>query len=262
MARHPLTPWQPARGFTLIEVMVALAIMALLALLAWRGLDAMARARQTSAAYSGRLLALQTALAQWRTDLDATLPDAPALPAGTSMDWNGRTLRLLRLAPAESSTAGGPAAPVTPPAAGASAPLAIPPGLVVVAWTQRDGCPGLPDATEAEGPCWMRWQSPVLRTLGEQQGAWQQAAQWAGQGQANAPDNGMQQRLLPLERWQIRVYQNDNWQAPTPATGTGTDTRATLPDGVRVELTLPAQAVLSGTLTADWIQPTLTRSRQ
>ena len=35
-----------ARGFTLIELMVAIAAMALLALMSWRGLDAHGRARR------------------------------------------------------------------------------------------------------------------------------------------------------------------------------------------------------------------------
>ena len=36
-----------ARGFTLVEVLVALAIMALLATMAWQGVDAMARTRES-----------------------------------------------------------------------------------------------------------------------------------------------------------------------------------------------------------------------
>ena len=46
--------------------MVALSIMALLALLSWRGLDAMVRAQQVTQERGERLTLLQTALAQWR----------------------------------------------------------------------------------------------------------------------------------------------------------------------------------------------------
>ncbi len=44
--------------------MVALSIMALLALLSWRGLDAMVRAQQVTQERGERLTLLQTALAQ------------------------------------------------------------------------------------------------------------------------------------------------------------------------------------------------------
>ena len=37
---------QAARGFTLVELLVAIAVMALLAIASWRGLDGMARSQQ------------------------------------------------------------------------------------------------------------------------------------------------------------------------------------------------------------------------
>jgi len=62
------------RGFTLVEVLVALVAMALLAGLAWRGVDAMARARDVNAAQTQQALRVDTVLAQWAQDLHA-LPD-------------------------------------------------------------------------------------------------------------------------------------------------------------------------------------------
>ena len=38
---------RPARGFTLIELLVAIAILAVIAVLSWRGLDQIIRGRQT-----------------------------------------------------------------------------------------------------------------------------------------------------------------------------------------------------------------------
>ena len=81
-----------SRGFTLIELLVALAILALMALVSWRGLDAMTRAHSHIQERGDALLTLQAGLAQWAADLDAQVPvgQAPAL------DWDGRTLRITR----------------------------------------------------------------------------------------------------------------------------------------------------------------------
>ena len=103
--RHPAQ-----RGFTLVELLVALALMALMAAMSWRGLDAMAGAQKRLAQHSDGLLTLQTGLAQWGADLDA-LALQPNIP---SIDWDGRALRLLRRG---SQSAGE--------------------GLHVVAWSQR-----------------------------------------------------------------------------------------------------------------------------
>ena len=66
-----------ARGFTLVEVLVALAVMAVLSGLAWRGVDAMARAREAGEAAAQRALRLSTAVAQWEQDLQAVFPHRP-----------------------------------------------------------------------------------------------------------------------------------------------------------------------------------------
>jgi len=79
-------------GFTLIEVLVALAIMAVLAGLAWRGLDGMLRARESTQAAVEKTARLNTILAQWEQDLQA-LHDSGAVPALT---FDGQTLRLTR----------------------------------------------------------------------------------------------------------------------------------------------------------------------
>ena len=44
-------------------------------------------------------------------------------------------------------------------------------GALVVAWTRRNNNQGVGQ--------WLRWQSPPLRTRGELQSAWKQAALWA-----------------------------------------------------------------------------------
>ena len=233
------------RGFTLIELMVALGIMALVALLSWRGLDAMVHARNHTQARSDRIAVLQTVLAQWRTDLDALAPDT--LPRQQTLDWNGQSLRLLRLARAGQSS---------------QDQSAQSSGLQVVAWTLRAPC-GMPET--ASGACWMRWQSPVLHTRGDIQTAWQQAADWSSAG-SNLPG---QQQLLPLQSWQLLAWSDGAWTPlPTTALPPSSPASAPLPSSeeatppaLRLLLTLPDQAGMAGTLTVDWLRPSFTRER-
>ncbi len=82
-------------GFTLVEVLVALFIMALLATLAWQGMDGMMRAREGSGQVLDRTMRLNTVLTQWDQDLQA-LHDTGAVPA---IGFDGQTLLLTRRAP-------------------------------------------------------------------------------------------------------------------------------------------------------------------
>jgi general secretion pathway protein J len=81
------------RGFTLIEVLVAMAVMAILAGLAWRGVDGMLRARAATDASLAQSTRLATVMAQWEQDLQSIF-DAGELPR--AMAFDGQTLRLVR----------------------------------------------------------------------------------------------------------------------------------------------------------------------
>jgi general secretion pathway protein J len=83
------------RGFTLVEVLVALLIMAVLSTMAWQGVDGIVRARDISQAQTERTLRLNTVIAQWDLDLQS-LHDNTAVPA---LSFDGSTLRLVRTAP-------------------------------------------------------------------------------------------------------------------------------------------------------------------
>ena len=219
------------RGFTLIELMIAIAAMALLALMSWRGLDGMTRAQAQNRDRSDAVLTLQTTLSQWGADLDATV----ALTRTQPIDWNGRVLRLTRRS-----------ADATQPA------------LHVVAWTVRTDV--------GSGQRWRRWQSPPIVTRAGWQQAWEQAAVWAQDGggnSSNGNDNGSQNNgqtggtevaLMPIEAWQLLYFNGTAWTDAASAGASGTS--ATVPEGLRLVLTLPPGPGLAGTLIRDWVRPT------
>lgn len=87
----------PSRGFTLVEVLVALLLMALMSAMAWRGLDGMLRSRDITQASIERSAVLQTALAQWEQDL-AQIQDSGEAST-PPLRFDGRHLRLTRRHP-------------------------------------------------------------------------------------------------------------------------------------------------------------------
>ena len=82
------------RGFTLVEVLVALLVMSLLAVMAWQGVDGMLRSRDASQEHLERTLRLNTALAQWQLDL-ASVQQTPVVPG---LRFDGASLQLTRRA--------------------------------------------------------------------------------------------------------------------------------------------------------------------
>ncbi|MBW8759480.1 MAG: prepilin-type N-terminal cleavage/methylation domain-containing protein [Burkholderiales bacterium] len=83
-------------GFTLVEVMVALVIMAVLSALAMRGMDALMRAKDAALASTDRTLKLNTGMSQFEYDM-AMVVDSKVLPKAIMFD--GATLRIARRTP-------------------------------------------------------------------------------------------------------------------------------------------------------------------
>ena len=199
--------------------MVAITVMALIAILSWRGLDGMSRAQTQTQARSDAILVLQAGLAQWKADLDA-MADGPQI---SSLDWDGRVLRITRRGSAGAAD-----------------------GLRVAAWTRRSGADG----------GWLRWQSPALTTLGDWQTYWAQAQTWAQN--AGYEDKKREVAILPLDEWQIFYFRGGAWSNPlssddSPSVGS----KATLPEGIRLMLTLPPTQPISGILSVDWVRATV-----
>lgn len=71
------------RGFTLVELLVALAIFALMAAFAYRGLDTMLASREALAAESRKWRDVAVFVGRVERDVDAVLARAAASPGGT-----------------------------------------------------------------------------------------------------------------------------------------------------------------------------------
>jgi len=207
-------------GFTLIEVLVAIGIMALMALMSWRGLDAMLRTQASLQQRADQVRTLQAGLAQWQTDLNRIAP----LQGIASWDWDGKVLRLTREdAQAEN-------------------------GVRVVAWTWRQ------DARRPGGGDWLRWQSAALPTRAAWQEAWQNARTWSQTPTASL--RAAEISIHPLAGWQLFVHLGGAWTHPLSSDATSDKaTTARLPDGVRLVLELPSTSPLSQALTLDWMRP-------
>lgn len=92
MGRAPARLRRAARGFTLIEVLVSLLILAVLAGTAWKGVDAISSAREVADGKLKQTLRLQAVMTQLEADLAQVIDTQ--IVAG--MQFDGANLRLTR----------------------------------------------------------------------------------------------------------------------------------------------------------------------
>lgn len=215
MTRHAATGRRTRRGFTLVEVLVALLAMAVLAALAWQGLDGILRAREGTRDAVERSARLATVMVQWEQDLQA-LHVTEIVPA---LAFDGQTLRLTR-------RAGG--------------------GVALVAWSVRGGVwqrwAGVPTTRAAElRQAWLQslqflgnepGQLELARVAGDWQVYFHRGGAWT-----NAQSSG---DLVPAAAAPAPPASAASGAAPTRAP------REQLPDAVRLVIGLEA-----GTLTRD-----------
>jgi general secretion pathway protein J len=188
-----------ARGFTLVEVLVALLIMAILATMGWQGVDGMVRARDISRDSAERTLRLTTVVGQWEQDL-MSLYDSAIVPA---LQFDGARLRLTRTTPE---------------------------GAQVVVWSLREGVwqrwasPSVRRAFELQ-QAWLMSQQ-LIGTEERQVRLLDNASEWQvyfyrGNAWTNAQSSG---DVIPA--------------APPPAASGVVVPRAALPIGVRLVINL------------------------
>jgi general secretion pathway protein J len=185
-------------GFTLVEVLVALLIMAILSAMAWQGVDGMVRARDASQAAAERTLRLTTVMAQWEQDL-ASLYDSSNVP---TLAFDGANLRLARVTPE---------------------------GAQIVVWSLREGVwrrwasPSVKRAFDLQ-QAWLMSQQ-LIGNEDQQVRLLDGASEWQiyffrGNAWSNAQSSA---GVAPSP-------------APPPASAPGLGARAALPNGVRLVL--------------------------
>jgi general secretion pathway protein J len=231
-------------GFTLIEVLVALVLVSLMSLLAWRGINGMHQAVQQTAEYEQGAQRLSTTLAQWTVDLDA-LTETGVVKA---MDYDGQLLRLTR----RSSDAA---------------------GVVVVGWVIRSGrllryaSSTVTDKTALQAAylAAARWgRTPLPEDAGRTVDLlavnnWQ-IFYYRGDGWSNSLSSAGASNSVG----------NAGGGGGGGGGGAGGSVAGianappsvdVLPDGVRLILDIAPGAGLTGLITRDWVQPTLGATR-
>ena len=230
------------RGFTLVEVLVAVLIMAVIAAMGWQGVSGMAKAREIGAAASDRTLRLSAVIGQWEQDL-AAIYDSPVVPG---LQFDGASLRLVR------RTDG---------------------GVQLVVWALRNGLwqrwpgPVVQRAAELQ-QAWLSSQQLQGTEAGQLQlldgvTGWQLYF-WRGQGWSNAQSSGDEVTLADADPPAAAPPPPSASAASAPAGGASAPAggasapaatgaarnRSLLPTGVRLQIDLP-----EGRITRDVLLP-------
>jgi len=202
------------RGFTLVEVLVAMVIMAVMAGMAWQGVDGIVRARDASQTRLELALRLNTVIAQWDQDL-ASMQKTDVEPEEIC---DGASVRMARRTPE---------------------------GVQVVAWTLRPVGDNL--------SAWERWAGPAVKTRGELTDSWLRSLQLQGNepGSLRAL-TGLSTWQVYFYRDNAWTNCQSSDGATAPAGGaSAAAVGPTRPDGVRVVLTFAPGTGLAGDLTRD-----------
>lgn len=218
MARHACGTRQT--GFTLIEVLVSLLILAVLSSAAWKGMDSITKAREVADGKLKQTLRLQSVVTQWEADLSAVI-DTGVVPA---WQFDGANVRMTRKTGA---------------------------GAQMVVWSLRNGrwLRWASSATTTVGELQQQWMRS-FQLQGKEPGTLV-AEPGLEQWQVYCHRNG---------NWSNCQSSNDVAQVRAPAgaaTGAAvaTQTKEMLPQAIRLVLTLGPDSGFSGAVTRDVIMP-------
>lgn len=222
------------RGFTLVEVMVALAIMGMVTAMAWQGIDALMKAQQYNRERSSEVAVMQTLLAQWdndlsHIDLNSSGNYARDIPP-IQYEKDTGLLRLVRWDNGRSDRA-----------------------LRVVAWKKRLNASESDEKTGAG--TLLRWQSPPIASTEDLQLAWQNAKTWADGSESTAL-LVTELAILPITQWELRPFRQGQWSEDAQDIAPSGRGSVRL-QGLRLVLTPSQGSVFAGgAITKDWLRPT------
>lgn len=208
---HAGRPRRPTTGLTLVELMVAIAVLAFISLLGWRGLDTITRSRQSLNDELAQTRGLQLAFAQLQIDC-ANAVDANALAGSMPLLVDANRITLARR----------------------WQPEAQPGALQLVTWRWRDGV-------------LTREETPPTRDLNQLNRYWQLSQ--TGSAAAIKLHSGVQQMVFRVWTDDGRGWRS--WQQmnnPIVSRGslmspeTGTTAAQTVWRGLEVSLQLPGRA--------------------
>jgi general secretion pathway protein J len=204
-------------GFTLVEVLVAMTVMAIMAGMAWQGVDGIVRTRNATQARLESTLRLNTVIAQWDLDM-ASIQDTTVVPQALSCD--GATVRLTRHTPN---------------------------GLQVVAWSLRG---------EGDNAAWVRWAGPAVTTTGALQDSWLRSLQLQdndpGTVRALSGLSTWQVYFYQGNAWANCQSTGDLMPVAAGASAASAAApRQALPKGVRIVLSFAPGSGVNGDLTRD-----------
>ncbi len=202
-------------GFTLIEVLVAMTIMSILAIMAWQGVDSIVRTRDFSQSRLDQTLLVNTVLSQWEQDLksiqETRIPDSPAIDTLPPLSFDGNTLRLIRKTNQ---------------------------GLQWVNWSLRPG--SVPGHKKL-----LRWTSPASSNLFDLIDTGMNSFQFVG------TEPGQLQTLAGISQWQIYFFRGNGWSNAQSSGDAISSNSEALPEGVRLVITFAQGSGLNGALTRD-----------
>ena len=212
-------------GFTLVEVMVAVAILAVIGSMSWLGVDALLRSQASNSAQSVRTGEVQIALGQWSADVD----QAVQLHGAEPMGWDGKVFRLTRRSGSAQQ------------------------GVVVVAWAVR---------SDGQMERLMRWQSRPVTTGVQWRAAWEEAAQWARGGALGSPAMLLASSGMDIMEWSSSgAWVNGQSTRgtvsnPRKTGGSVNAANANQPAGLRLIVQMQ-----QGVLRKDWVNPSFSVGR-
>lgn len=213
-----------ACGFTLIEVLVAMAVMAILAVMSWRGIEAMLEVQAAGEKRSREIAVLQTGLSQWMSDLNHV--QTTGLTA--EMFYDGKVFLITREDRIDEQRR-----------------------LRAVVWATRTG---------SDGETWLvRWQSDPFSTRGGLSRAVTDARKWFSAPAGAQQSQGWRDAVpvFPVSSAELKAFDasgsGDKWVSLKGAN--------LLPPGIRIEADIAGNWSVRGKVVRDWVNPIYTRRR-